>query len=740
MHNRTDSTSKAQIFYFPWQAFLVCCFGLLAVNWLITQFLASRLVSLVNLGTPLWQTPWGLIYYPWDWIVWGWHYSGIAYPPLKNALNQAFLLAAIGSAVVGITTNILAQHQRQRSLNRESNSHGSAQFATFKEIKAIGLLEQEDGVTIGGYYQPKKKRLYYLRHNGPEHVMVFAPTRSGKGLSLILPTLLSWSHSILVYDIKGENWAITAGWRAKELGQAVYKFEPTATDGSSIRINPLQEIRLGTAKEISDTQNIATMIVDPEGRGLNDHWTKTSFSFLVGVILHVLYAEQNKTLNGIAEFLSNPKQTISDTLQVMLNTEHDREKKYGWRDNQGESTFTHPVVAASASEMLNRSENERSSVYSTTLSFLSLYRDPIVAHHTSQSDVSIRQLMDAEKPISLYLVVSPSDKDRLKPLIRLLLTQMIRLLTEKPINARQSINIETPGDKPKNKEPNSAQRLLLLIDEFPSLGKLEIFEEALAFMAGYGIQVYLITQDIMQLWQAYGRDESIFSNCHIRIAFAPNKLETAEMLSKMTGVATYSQTKATYSGKIHALSLSGLSLSQQALGRPLLTPDEIMRLPTAKRNAQGQMITPGDMLIFIAGLPPIYGKQTLYFLDPVFTKRAKIMPPLSNEISVERKDKARINHKINSMNTEGKTMQTLIDIQNPLDENETDKMQPTEIEPVSQKETENNSLITNQQQMNHFSPPKKVEITEQTHPEKPTIKTVLVLSQTETSSDWEQLC
>jgi type IV secretion system protein VirD4 len=174
---------------------------------------------------------------------------------------------------------------------------------------------------------------------------------------------------------------------------------------------------------------------------------------------------------------------------------------------------------------LNKASNEASGVLSTALSFLSLYRDPIVAANTSASDFTIESLM--QRPTSLYLVVPPSDKDRLKPLLRLVINQVVRRLTEK-------MEFDETGAS-KSRFPH---KMLLLIDEFPALGKLEIFEEALAFIAGYGLKALLITQDLSQLTKAYSKDESILSNCHIRIAFAPNKIETAELLSKMSGAST----------------------------------------------------------------------------------------------------------------------------------------------------------------------------------------------------------
>src|SRR3982074_601335 len=278
-------------------------------------------------------------------------------------------------------------------------TYGSARWAETREVREAGLLGDE-GVLLGRW------RGEYLRHDGPEHVLCFAPTRSGKGVGLVVPTLLTWPGSAIVHDIKGENWQLTAGWRSR-FGQ-VLLFDPT--NANSAAYNPLLEVRRGDT-EVRDVQNVADILVDPEGAlERRNHWEKTSHSLLVGAILHVLYAETDKTLAGIANFLSDPSRPIEATLNAMLATPHLGER-------------VHPVVASSARELLNKRENERSGVLSTTMSFLGLYRDPVVAKVTGRSDWRIPDLVDGVRPISLYLVVPPSDIARTKPPRRLVLNQ-----------------------------------------------------------------------------------------------------------------------------------------------------------------------------------------------------------------------------------------------------------------------------------------------------------------------------
>ena len=265
------------------------------------------------------------------------------------------------------------------------------------------------------------------------------------------------------------NWRLTAGWRAR-FG-SVLLFDPTNPDSSAY--NPLLEVRRGDA-EVRDVQNVADILVDPEGAlERRNHWEKTSHSLLVGAILHVLYAEEDKTLAGVANFLSDPRRPIETTLQAMMETAHLGDRP-------------HPVVASAARELLNKSENERSGVLSTAMSFLGLYRDPVVAQVTRRCDWRIADLVDGASPGTLYLVVPPSDISRTKPLVRLVLNQIGRRLTEA---------LDPSGRK---------QRLLLMLDEFPALGRLDFFELALAFMAGYGLKSFLIAQSLNQIERAYG--------------------------------------------------------------------------------------------------------------------------------------------------------------------------------------------------------------------------------------------
>jgi type IV secretion system protein VirD4 len=549
-----------------WGQILTVFVIVLCTTWGATQYVAWSLGFQAQLGAPWFKLAGWPVYYP-PAIFWWWYFYE-AYAP--GIFAEGGVIAASGG-FIAIAVAIGMSVWRAREA-KHAATYGSARWADKTEIKAACLLDP-DGVVLGRFERD------YLRHDGPEHVLCFAPTRSGKGVGLVIPSLLTWPGSAIVHDIKGENWQLTSGFRAQH-GRALL-FDPTNPKSSAY--NPLLEVRRGEW-EVRDVQNIADILVDPEGSlDKRNHWEKTSHSLLVGAILHVLYAETNKTLAGVANFLSDPKRPVESTLRAMMKTAH-----------LGEAG-PHPVVASAARELLNKSDNERSGVLSTAMSFLGLYRDPVVAEVTSRCDWRIADIVGGEQPATLYLVVPPSDINRTKPLIRLLLNQIGRRLTE-DLQAKQG-----------------RHRLLLMLDEFPALGRLDFFESALAFMAGYGLKSFLIAQSLNQIEKAYGPNNSILDNCHVRVSFATNDERTAKRVSDALGTATEMRAMKNYAG--HRLSpwLGHLMVSRSETARQLLTPGEIMQLP------------PADEIVMIAGTAPIRAKKARYYEDARF--RERILPP-----------------------------------------------------------------------------------------------------------------
>jgi type IV secretion system protein VirD4 len=324
------------------------------------------------------------------------------------------------------------------------------------------------------------------------------------------------------------------------------------------------------------------MLVDPEGAlRERSHWQLRAFELLVAVVLWTLYVEQKKTLGRIAELLADPQRPVTDLLEEMLR----RPIKSG---------APHPVVAAGARQLLDMADAERSGVVSTALGYLALYRDPVLARATEVSDFAIEDIVSGARPISLYLVIPPEEISRLKALLRLVLNQILKRLTE--IASQQQ---------------GAGRRVLLMLDEFPQLGKLDFFEHALAYIRGYRIKACLVAQSLNQIAQAYGEHSSILDNAHVRVAFACNDERTAKRISDMLGVTTETRAQMNYAGSRMAPWLGHTMVSRQEVPRPLLTPGEVMQLP------------PDEALILTGGAPPIRARKIRYFAEPAFKARLR---------------------------------------------------------------------------------------------------------------------
>ncbi len=535
-------------------------------SWGATQWTAQELGYQPRLGAPWFMLQDYPVYKPWRLFQWWYAYD--AYAP--GIFARGGLIASMGG-IAGLGFAVIASLLRARRTKR-ATTYGSAHWASLKEVKRARLRTNK-GIVLG------KLDDRYLRHDGAEHVMAFAPTRSGKGVGLVIPTLLSWTGNAIIHDIKGENWQLTSKWRSSF--SRCIRFDPT--DIHTSRFNPLLEVRKGHF-EVRDAQNLADILVDPDGAlERRDHWDKKAHALLVGAIIHVLYTEENKTLSGVARLLSDPSRPINETLNYVLRAKHLGDEEAG---------VTHQAVAEAAREVINMSDNERSSVISSSLSFLTLYRDPVLQRATSASDWTIDDLFRGDRPASLYLVIPPSDLSRTRPLMRLILNQIARRLCE-----------ELPSRDEKR------QQTLLMLDEFPALGRLEFFETSLAFMAGYGVRAFLIAQSLNQVEKYYGSKNSILENCHVRIAFATNDERTAKRISDMLGTTTEQRHQRNYTGHRLAPWLSHVMVSQQETSRQLMTPGEVMQLP------------PDDALVMISSMPPIRAQKLRYYRDQNFTER-----------------------------------------------------------------------------------------------------------------------
>ncbi len=371
-----------------------------------------------------------------------------------------------------------------------------AGWATPRDIKAGGFFQQDDGVVLGVWVDWLGVS-HTLRQNGPEHVLCYAPTRMGKGVSMRVPTLLSWRSSAVIVDFNATSWTLTAGWRKWGARNKVLRFEPTAE--GSVRWNPLDEIRLGTQHEFADAQYLAALIIDPSGRGpsarrLGDYVHKVAQMVLTGCLLYLLHQAKR---DGRMATLPSLRVLLSDHPQTL------------WYEMAASS---HSVIRNAGYDMLDRSDEAGDQVLYTLKWSLALFQDPVVAANVAASDFRISDLRHhREGPISLFVVISSYDKPRLQPLACMLVGMILRF----------------------SAETSHRHRLLLMLEDFPWLGWLEGLSEVLA-SADHGIKGYLLCHDLLDIkarHRDYSPRENVISRCLVHCAVSPVGIDTAEYLS-----------------------------------------------------------------------------------------------------------------------------------------------------------------------------------------------------------------
>lgn len=576
----------------------------------------------------------------------------------------------------------------------------------------------------------------YLRDNAKTHTLLVAPTRSGKGVGHIIPTLLTWEGSTVVTDVKGENWELTSGYRKSQLGNDVFMFKPMSSN--SCHYNPLGEIRIGTEHEMGDLQLITKILVDPTGKGSegeNAHWVDNAWQLLQGVVLHLLYQKKyhNFRLDENGEPVPLPGRTanLSDVLDYLYddqdgaenimdqhakfirnkdqkaghdqaekmsglggvdlsnlntgsvlpsapevdNSEGDNPKpspvglpglhyadgseyKMDQSNKNGEGLKglqaklkryitdyklktrknangeeedyvgpfchapnddldlfvrlypdkvnregLHPHVRQIFQAMIDKPDKEFGSILSTLDTALIIYRNPVLVENTSTSDLVMKDLMDCEKPISLYLVFGPGEIDVVRPLCRVIVEMMWRLNVE-----------EMKFENGKMLEHK--HRLLMLLDEFPALGKMSGIEQSEGFLAGYGIKLMIITQDLNQINKLYGKDNYVVSNCQVQIYHGPSDNNSAKYLSDKLGTKTEKQTSYNRNSFIFP---GASSMTDSFTSRPLMYADEISSLDDSK------------LLLFCKGLRPVLCNKVKYFNDEIFGPRVKIKAPSDSD-------------------------------------------------------------------------------------------------------------
>lgn len=456
-----------------------------------------------------------------------------------------------------------------RPFQKEESIHGDAKWASEPAIKKAGL-RAEKGMLLG---RDTKGKL--LIADGYQHALLFAPTGSGKGVGFVIPNLLYWADSVFIHDIKLENYELTSGWRREKLGQRVFLWNPADANGKSHCYNPLEWISTKPGQMVDDVQKIAAILL-PQ---INDFWESEARSLFAGIVLYLCAVPEK--IQSFGEVVRTMRSDdVVYNLAVVLDTIGKQ---------------IHPVAYMNIAAFLQKADKERSGVISVMNSKLELWANPLIDTATATSDFNINTFK--QQPTTVYVGLTPDNIKRLEPLMQVFYQQAATFLTR-----------QMPTDEDK-------YGVMFMLDEFPTLGKMEQFKTGIAYFRGYKVRLFLIVQDTEQLKDIYedAGMNSFLSNSTYRITFAANNVQTAELISKMVGNKTVEQVSAN-KPKFLDLNPGSRTLHVSPTQRALLLPQEVM------------MLDKDEQILLIEASPPIKSKKIKYFKDPMFIKR--LLPPI----------------------------------------------------------------------------------------------------------------
>ena len=578
-----------------------------------------------------------------------------------------FVVALITYMLRGV---LFAGHQKNQHI------YGTARWAHIKDLIRFGLMQKYGIVCgetanapvtykIGGenndklilhlknsvwreyitHQPPKAGRL--VCHSGATNTWVIAPTRSGKGVGCIIPTLLNygvpyfgWTYdkksfffkafggafkflakkekaikgrgSVIVFDPKGENWEATAGFRSRF--STCLPFNPMQIDDShgkpmgTVHYNPIHEIPDSKSDAFAWSDMFGEFFFSQNDSGENAFFYKNARDIFTAVIMHVRFSREipskEKTFTRVLEIFSMPPEESSDddpeggTGAAMLR----KLREDGIHVHDDGTPF--PEIHKLISDAANRSEimtpKERASVYSTVFSELNNFQDPLIKECTSYSDFSVRDFIESGNGISLYLIIPYNHIKRISPLFRLLINFIIRVFSDGATNAN-SQKLSVP--------------CTFVLDEFPVLGKFEEIEQNAGVLAGYGVTFLLVSQSLSQIVKLYGEHHAFLDHCKNVVLYTPGKYSDAKEFSEAIGNRSVLLDNISASGNRHEAGLRSVSLSSQETSVSLISPDELMKLEFNR------------FILLTQGMAPYKGKKVVYYEDPRFSRIAFLPIP-----------------------------------------------------------------------------------------------------------------
>jgi type IV secretion system protein VirD4 len=548
---------------------VVSLLGIVAVSYLGAYFFLLFLKLTPTEASPLTLPRYA--YYYWD------------NPQVRSRLIGAGALALL---IVGGMALIVALPKR-RSL------HGDARWAKARHIRRAGLMS-DHGIILGRY----KKR--YLMLPGQTGVILAAPPRSGKGVSCVVPNLLNWPGSVLVLDIKKENWTLTAGYRS--LFSEVYLFDPFSADGRTSRWNPFTYVSDNPHLRIDDVQRIATMLCQ-EAPGADPFWVKSARSLFVGIALYLFERRDYERAYNNDPAHQDPMPevpvTIGEVLRQGMASDEEGFSKHWKRIIEGWAAIGKPLSPQCVSlimDVVDLATQTASSVRKTFTSQLDLWLNPLLDMATAESDFDLRDFR--KRKIGVFLGIQPRDFERLQVVMNVFFQQAIG---------------EQTAELPEN-NPLLKHQLLVLLDECTAVGRIPILLNSIAFIPGYNVRTLMVIQTPSQFDEVYGQNgrKIILKTLAARIIFPPNDMEDARNISEELGYTTVKSRSRTVPGVMGGGKRSpSTNVSDQR--RALMLPQEIKEMPADRQ------------LLFVEHLLPVKCHKIKYFDDPIFRKR--LLPP-----------------------------------------------------------------------------------------------------------------
>ena len=559
-----------------------------------------------------------------------------------QAIPATFICLSLAVILFVITSILVSAHQKNQHI------HGTARYATRKDLKNYGML-QRHGVVCGELAEAKipykidaekasltlhcKKPAPLVCHSGRTNTLMIAPTRSGKGVSTVIPTCLNYGiphkaydkktrkkivkgrGSMVIFDPKGENWAATAGYRSKF--SKIIPFRPLDPNDDTAHYNPIWEIPDSPSEAFSWADTIGEIFFGGDNAkaasdGATQYFNNTARDIFSGVVLHVRFCKsipwKEKNLATVLHIFSSATNDDKKDGSASLPPQKQGEDGGGPGGKMLEELISsdhgndkiHQLIVEAANRSKIQTPKERASTYSTVFSKISLFQDPLLAQATAYSDFSVDDFITSKNGISLYLIVPYNHIKRISPVFRMIITFMIKKFSAGETNANE-VKLKIP--------------CLFLLDEFPVLGYFPDIALNAGILAGYGVTFFIVCQALNQIVDVYGENHPFLDHCKTIILYAPGSIKDARTFSESIGNRSVLLDNISASGSKFQAGFSSFSRSSQETSTTLINPDELMKLEFSRAIIMNQ------------GMPPYKGKKVVYYEDPRFKNKAFLPIP-----------------------------------------------------------------------------------------------------------------